>query len=133
MDDRFKAVAEVLGTYFDGLYHSDTKRLAEVFHPRALYATATAGANDKGGPLILTMEEYFPVVDARPAPAARGEARRDRILSIEFVGPVTALARVNCAIGPRHFTDLLSLIFVDGRWQIIAKVFHYDLAEESKR
>lgn len=25
------------------------------------------------------------------------------------------------------FTDLLSLVFVDGRWQIIAKVFHYDI------
>lgn len=133
MDDRFKDVAETLGTYFDGLYHSDTKRLAQVFHPRALYATATEGANENGGPLILTMEEYFPVVDTRPAAAARGEARRDRILSIEFVGPVTALARVNCAIGPRHFTDLLSLVLVEGRWQIIAKVFHYDLAEETGR
>jgi len=133
MDDRFKAVAETLGTYFDGLYHSDTKRLAQVFHSRALYATAMEGANQNGGPLVLTMDDYFPVVDARPAPAARGEARRDRIVSIEFAGPVTAFARVNCAIGPRYFTDLLTLIFVDGRWQIIAKVFHYDLAEETKR
>lgn len=131
MDDRFNAVAETLGTYFDGLHHSDTQRLAKVFHPRALYATATEGASEDGGPLILSMEEYFPVVDQRPAPSGRGEARRDRILSIEFIGPVTALARVNCAIGPRHFTDLLTLIFVEGRWQIISKVFHFDLEEES--
>jgi hypothetical protein len=40
---------------------------------------------------------------------------------------VTALARVNCSIAERFFTDLLSFVFVDGRWQIIAKVFHYDL------
>ena len=51
----------------------------------------------------------------------------DQIVSIEFAGPVTALARVNCSIGERFFTDLLSFVFVDGRWQIIAKVFHYDL------
>jgi hypothetical protein len=77
------------------------------------------------------MGEYFPIVAARPAPASRGEARRDRIVSLEFAGPVTAFARVECAIGPKRFTDFLSLIFVDGRWQIIAKVFHFDLEDES--
>jgi hypothetical protein len=30
-------------------------------------------------------------------------------------------------IGPKHFTDLLTLVHVDGRWQIIAKVFHFEL------
>ena len=72
------------------------------------------------------MDAYFPVVDTRPAPASRAEPREDRILSIEFAGPVTAIAKVNCAIGPKFFTDLLTLVFVDGRWQIITKVFHFD-------
>ena len=31
----FRAVAQVLGTYFDGLYHSDTRALARVFQPKA--------------------------------------------------------------------------------------------------
>jgi hypothetical protein len=117
-------VVAVLSEYFDGLYHSDTKRLRCVFHPRAQYVCAT------GGDLIcLTMEEYFPVVDNRPSPASRAEPRADRIVSIEFAGPQTAFARVQCAIGPKHFTDLLSFIHVDGRWQIISKVFHFDLRE----
>jgi hypothetical protein len=34
---------------------------------------------------------------------------------------------VQCVIRPNHFTDLLTLIHVDGRWQIIAKVFHFDV------
>jgi hypothetical protein len=120
--ETFSAVSAVLQTYFDGLYHSDTQRLRRVFHPQAVYACATGGE-----PLILRMDEYFPVVDARPAPASRGDARTDRILSIELVGPVTALAKVECSILPKHFTDLLTLIHVDGRWQIIAKVFHFEL------
>jgi len=132
-DERFAAVVAVLQTYFDGLHHSDTGRLRQVFHPRAHYVTATEGATDgtgKGpGPLQLTMEEYFPIVAARPSPASRGEARHDRIVSLEFAGPVTAFARVECAIGPKFFTDFLTLIFVDGRWQIISKVFHYDVRE----
>lgn len=115
----FAAVTEVLRTYFDGLYHSDTARLARVFHPQALYASASDGTL-----LHRTMGEYFPIVDARPSPASRGEPRADRIVEISFAGPVTATAVVNCAIGATCFTDFLTLVFVDGRWQIIAKVFH---------
>lgn len=122
MDAGFQEVTAALETYFDGLYHSDTRRLARVFHPQAIYACATEGQL-----LHLTMDQYFPIVDQRPAPAARNEPRADRILSIEFAGPVTALARVNCAIGPKAFTDLLTFVKLDGSWQIIAKVFHFDL------
>ena len=120
----FQAVAQVLGTYFDGLYHSDTRALARVFHPQAQYVCVTDGTL-----LYRDMAEYFPVVDARPAPASRGEQRRDEIVSIDFAGPVTARAVVRCAIGTRKFTDFLTLIHLDGRWQVISKVFHYE--EES--
>lgn len=116
------AINDLLTVYFDGLYHSDTVRLRRVFHPLAQYVCAT-----EGGPLHLGMEAYFAIVDQRPSPASRGETRSDRILGIELAGPVTALARVQCSIGPKLFTDFLSLICVDGRWQIISKVFHFDL------
>jgi hypothetical protein len=120
----YAALVEVLRDYFDGLYFCDTKRLAMVFHPQATYANATEGTL-----LKLGMDEYFPIVAKREPPASRNETRRDRIISIEFAGPVTALARVECAIGPKFFTDLLTFVKLDGRWQIIAKVFHYDLIE----
>ncbi|MBF6178379.1 nuclear transport factor 2 family protein [Nocardia otitidiscaviarum] len=117
-------VRAALRLYFDGLHYGDTALLDRVFHPQAIYATATEG------PLLrLTMAEYFPIVAAREAPAARGDQRHDRILSVEFAGPVTALARVECALGAKRFTDLLTFVQVDGSWRIIAKVFHYDLVE----
>ncbi len=125
-DDASAPVRALLLDYFDGLYHSDTLRLRRSFHPQAVYACATAGT-----PTILRMDEYFPIVERRPSPASKGEARTDRIVSIDFVGPDTALAKVKCSIRPRHFTDLLSLIRVDGRWQIIAKVFHYELEDDA--
>lgn len=123
MDIRYAEVTEALSIYFDGLYHSDTSRLTRVFHPKAQYVCATDGSL-----LHLGMDEYFPIVDKRPSPASAGEPRRDEIVSISFAGPVTAIARVHCAIGPKFFTDLLTLVYLDGRWQIISKVFHYDLA-----
>jgi Putative lumazine-binding len=116
----FQAVAEVLGIYFDGLYHSDTRRLARVFHPKAQYVSVTDGTL-----LYRDMAEYFPVVDARPSPASQGEVRRDEIVAVDFAGPVTARAVLHCAIGTRFFTDVLTLIKLEGRWQVISKVFHY--------
>lgn len=116
----FAGVAGVLATYFDGLYHSDTRRLAEVFHPRAQYVCVTDGTL-----LYRDMAEYFPVVDARISPASKGEPRRDEIVSVEFAGPSTARAVVRCVMGTRQFTDFLTLIHLDGRWQVISKVFHY--------
>lgn len=116
----YDAVIPVLQTYFDGLYYSDTVRLGQVFHPKAQYASATEGTL-----LYRDMAEYFPVVDARPSPASRGEIRRDEIVSIEFAGLVTARAVVRCAIGAKRFTDYLTLIKLDGRWQIISKVFDF--------
>jgi len=113
---------ELLGRYFDGLYRSDAGLLGAVFHPTAVYATATEGTLTR-----LSMSEYLPIVAARRSPASRGEDRTDVIESIDLVGPVTALARVRCSIGSKRFTDLLSLVKVEGRWQIIAKVFHFDL------
>jgi hypothetical protein len=126
MTPPFNAVTAVLNDYFDGLYGSDTQLLRRVFHPAALYACASDGKLS-----TLTMKEYFPIVDQRQSPASRLEVRRDEIISLEFAGPVSAFARVKCAIGRKHFTDFLTLLYLDDRWQIISKVFHYDLAIEA--
>ena len=117
----FAGVTAALHLYFDGLYHCDTVRLAQVFHPTARYYCATEGRL-----LHLDMGQYFPIVDQRTSPASQGQARHDRILSVEFAGPVTAFARVECAIAPRFFTDFLTLVRLDGNWQIVSKVFHFD-------
>ncbi len=108
--------------YFDGLYHSDVKRLGQVFDPAARYVCATET------PVVnLGIDEYFPIVAARQAPAALNEPRRDEIASILLAGPNTALVKAHCTIGERYFTDFLNFIRTAQGWRIIAKVFHYDL------
>jgi Putative lumazine-binding len=89
---------------------------------RALHATAVGDA-----PLFTTMDHYFVVVEKRDPPARRGDIRKERIISIELFGPVTALVKLECEFFSKDFIDMLSLIKADGSWQIIAKVFHYDL------
>ena len=122
MDASYAAIVEVLAEYFDGLHHSDSARLSRVFHPQAHYVCPTEDAL-----VHRTMAEYFPSVDARPSPASRGEPRNDRIVSIEFGAPALAFVRAECSIGAKLFTDFLTLIRTDDRWQIISKVFHFDL------
>ena len=41
----------------------------------------------------------------------------------------TALAKLNCAIPPRYFTDYLTLLKLDGRWQIVSKSFRSEIHE----
>ena len=112
-------VEALLRRYFDGLYRSDAPLLATVFHPHAIYVTTDGTALT-----YRTMGEYLPIVHARPSPASRGEKRRDAILAIDFAGLNTALAKVQCAIGDKLFTDFLSLIRLQGEWRIISKTFH---------
>ena len=114
------AIEKVLQVYFDGLYEGDTKKLGEAFHPAAhLYSADAAGkAAD------LPRADWFKAVESRPSGKAKGSERADRIVSIDFAGPATAFAKVECQLPPRYFTDYLTLLKVDGRWQVISKSFH---------
>ena len=113
-------VERVLQTYFDGLYEGDTGKLGHAFHPMShLYSVGLAGkAAD------FPRADWFKMVEGRKSAKANGSERRDRIVSIDFSGPGTAFAKVECQIPPRYFTDYLTLVKADGRWQVISKTFH---------
>lgn len=118
------AVEAVLQTYFDGLHEGDTEKLAAAFHPCAhLYW------DNKGEVGDLPREEWFALVKGRGSPKALGLARHDRILSIDFSGPETALAKVNCQIPPRYFTDYLVMLKTPEGWRIVSKVYRFDVGD----
>ncbi|MEJ6003106.1 nuclear transport factor 2 family protein [Paucibacter soli] len=121
--DDDEQIRALLRLYLDGLYHCDTQRLAQVFHPQALYATA---AGEHQPPLLLNMQEYFPIVQQRDPPARSGAPRREAILCIDVAGPATAMVKLSCSFFQKDYVDFLTLIHVEGRWQIIAKVFHFE-------
>ena len=49
--------------------------------------------------------------------------------AIEQIGPAMAHVKLRCAIPPRYFTDLLSLLKIEGRWQVAQKVFMTDMRD----
>ncbi len=117
-----RAILDLLQAYFDGLYHADTTRLAEIFHPEARYVNTVDGHRAN-----LAVPDYFALVDARIPPSEQGQVRRDRVLAVEIGGPNMAFARVEMAMMGRVYTDFLTLVFDRGRWSITAKVFHFDI------
>jgi hypothetical protein len=120
MQSDVAAVENVLRLYFDGLYEGDTAKLGEVFHAAShLYSV---GGDGKAAD--MPRADWFAAVAGRPSGKAKGSPRADRIVSIDFSGPGTAFAKVECQLPPRYFTDYLTLLKVDGNWQVIAKAFH---------
>ncbi len=120
-------IEALVQTYLDGLYEGDTEKLARVFHP------TSALAHDMGGELkVVPRDEWLEAVKNRPTPVSQGLARHDEILQIDQGGPTTAFVKVKCAIRPRFFTDYLSLLKIDGRWQVAQKVFAVEVREAAR-
>lgn len=120
MDKDLAEISGVLQTYFDGLYEADVGKLASAFHPGAhLYHI-----NADGRAVIRSRAEWLKQWEGRPSARSKGSERRDRIVSIDFSGPVTAFAKVECQLPPSYFVDYLTLVREDGQWRVVSKVFH---------
>jgi hypothetical protein len=124
MADERKAIEEAMRSYFDGLYEGDADKLAQVFHP-----TSALTWEEGGKVKIWPREEWLDAVRKRPSPASKGLARADEIVSIDQSSPGSAFVKVKCQIPPRYFTDYLSLLKIDGRWQVVQKVFATQMEE----
>ena len=124
MSDSYQGITDVVQVYFDGLYECDPEKLATIFHP-----SAHLFANMDGTFVDWPREEWFEIVRGRESPASKGQARHDRIVSIDMSDDNTAVVTCECAIHPRYFTDFLSLIRIDGDWKIVSKSFRFDVHE----
>ncbi len=113
-------ILAVVQVYLDGLYEGDPEKLRQAFHP-----ASSLFASIDGKLVHVPREQWCEMVAGRPSPKAKGQGREhERILSVDLTGPDTAMVKLNCAILPRLFTDYLSLIRLDGRWQVISKTYH---------
>jgi len=121
--DDVRRIEDVIQSYLDGLYESDAARIAGVFHPTSALTSVT----DDGELLITPRDLWLDKVRARPSPKQQGLPRHDQVLAIDLVSPTMAYVKLKCAIPPRFFTDQLSLLKIDGRWQIVQKVFMTEL------
>jgi hypothetical protein len=113
----YSAVIEVVNNYVAGLKVGDAKQVANSFHEDAtMYGFSPDGAL-LGGP-ISNLWSYIDTHGAAPNIVAHSD-----IISIT---PTTAVVKVDMerdAAGV-NYTDNHTLLKEDGKWLIIAKVFH---------
>ncbi|KLN60969.1 hypothetical protein WH96_11090 [Kiloniella spongiae] len=114
------SIIGVLENYFEGLYQADSKILTKAFHPDARYVNAKDGDY-----MNYSMLDYFAKVDQRTPPANTGQIREDVINSIEFGGDRMAFVKATMTMMGRDYLDFLTLVYDDGRWQIMSKIFSY--------
>jgi hypothetical protein len=112
-------------SYLDGLHEGDAAKIAAAFHP----TSALTSISEAGELAITPRDVWLENVRNRPSPKQRSLSRHDEVLSIDLVGPTMAYVKLKCAIPPRFFTDQLSLLKIDGRWQIAQKVFMTELRD----
>ncbi|GAB5467673.1 MAG: hypothetical protein Kilf2KO_07030 [Rhodospirillales bacterium] len=111
------AVTAVVRAYLDGMVFADEALLRQALHPRWHCI-----GHIKGSLEWLSLDDFIATCkQARPS-----EPDPDyfwRIVSLEIVGDSALLHLEDDYLG-RRFTDHLTLLKHEGRWQIVNKVFY---------
>jgi len=110
-------INKMLQKYFNAFYEADAKELAKLFHEAAhIY-----GLDENGVLRDIDRNTFIKIIDS-VAPNSKNTdfIRKDEILSIDFISKDAAVARIKLRFGDFAFTDILSLISLDGEWKVIS-------------
>lgn len=105
-------------TYFDAAYTMDADTFATILDPAALVTRR----GDGDSVVVTPVAAWLDAVRSLTSPQDAGGERADQILSIAITRDM-ALLKLRLRIPPREVTDLLSCFYLNGRWQIVQKVF----------
>lgn len=111
----YAAIAATVQHYIDGARQGSGATMKKAFRDEAWIMGAMADA-----PFIAPIQELFDRVDKRgPAPELQA-----RIVSIEIADTAATVRLELDQWAGRRFTDMFTLVKVDGDWKIANKVFH---------
>ncbi|WP_299138959.1 nuclear transport factor 2 family protein [uncultured Tateyamaria sp.] len=113
-------IRDLMERYFDGLYQSDSTILRTVFHGDLVYVNGTAGTYEH-----MDLESYMARIDARTAPASRGDARHEVVERVTLKGDRIGMIEARMTMLGRNYQDLLTLIHTDDGWRVLTKVFSF--------
>ena len=112
-----EAIAAVLRLYIEGVADGDASKLNEAFHEHArTYGSLNGTRYDSSVAEMIALEQR--------APRNSDGRYSAHIMSIGQAGDVaTATVEEDGCWGTASFTSFLSLVKLDDRWQIVARVF----------
>lgn len=116
MEDAEQALRALAQNYFDAAYDMDAERFRTIFH--SLSAVTRLG--DDGEVSVMPIETWLVGVANATSPRELKLERKDEIVAIDVSGDL-ALVKLKLQMPPRHFTDLLSCLKVQGSWKIVQK------------
>ena len=109
------AIAKTLQHYIDGTRAGKGDDMKPAFHKDATIF-GYAGTDLFGGPI----QQLFDWSD-QSGPAAELEAR---IANIDLAGTVAIVRLELTNLNGARYTDMFTLLEIDGEWKILSKVFH---------
>jgi hypothetical protein len=115
-DAEREAITAAVQLYFQGHATGDGEYFRKAFHPEAKLFWVKDGALAQ-----RTSAEFAAGAAGKPAD---DEARRARKILLLDYSADAAIAKVELDYPGGGFIDYLSLLKIDGRWQIVNKIFH---------
>lgn len=110
------AIRGVIRDYLEGMIYGQVDRLQSAMHPLCMQA-----GHFKGNYEFYSRDEFIAALKSEKMEEP-GTPYKAETLSIDLTGDV-ALAKVNDDCFGTSFTDYLTLIKHEGRWQIVMKAF----------
>lgn len=111
-------IKKLLDDYFDVMHFQDMVLFDSVFHKDCTLYSA------QGGELSLRpYKQYREIVSNRQSPSELGEARADVVLMIDQISPTLAVVKPQLQMFGGVMQDYLNLVFLDGQWWIMAKMW----------
>lgn len=117
MDDDIRALRAVAQTYFESAHEMDADKFASIFHG----SSSVTKVGDDGNVSVTPIASWLAAVRTLKAPKRLGLELNEEILAIDVVREL-ALLKVTFQIPPRHFTDMLLCLKVNGTWKIAQKL-----------
>lgn len=116
-------IAAVVERYFQALHECDLAKFDEVFHPTCSLFDAMDGQFT-----AMPIADYRAIIAKRTSPASVDQRREDALISVDLLSPDVGVAKVRLRIHDKVFADHLNLVRVEGRFMIVAKLWHDETA-----
>jgi hypothetical protein len=111
------AIRQTVQYYFDGGKNRDSLTLRKAFHPDARMLFAREGKL-----VVVPIGEYITRVGSEQLKPGEVDSTERKVVSVDVVGDA-AVAKLELKRPDARLIDYMSLLKVDGRWQIVNKIF----------
>jgi hypothetical protein len=112
-------IQSFLDQYFEVLYTQNLELFDQVFHSESVLYSA-----QDGDVVVRPIAQYREIIKNRQSPLAGQFQRDDNIIHIDVMSPEMALVKVRLKLFDHVMEDYLNLLKINGKWQIVAKLFH---------